>query len=91
MQRVGFAVEYSTQYMAILAPLVRVTRRFGPAPDILARDPAEHIRDLASRELRIIPGLNELMAWLLVQETRFLARRVRIPTGTYFLVLARKQ
>ncbi len=47
-------------------------------------------RELAMRELRVIPFFNGLMTWLLLQEVRLIAQRRRLPFGTSILALARK-
>jgi hypothetical protein len=49
------------------------------------------VNDLAAEELRIIPIFNELLTWLLMQEARIIAKRLRSPLGTSIVVVARKK
>jgi len=87
----GFAIEYLTPYMASIFPLVWLKRRFlsSPGRGIEPGD-ANRIRNCAAEEFRIIPVLNGLLAFLLAQECRLLARRRRIPFGASLLAIARR-
>lgn len=82
LTRAGYAVEYLTPYMTSLFPAVWL-RRFA------------HVLRAADApvlgELRIVPGLNELLLWLLSLEIPFIVRRRRLPFGTSLLTIARKR
>ncbi len=83
----GYQVEYLTQYMASIFPLVWLGRRVA---SLLNRNRAGGAQDLAADELRIMPVINDLLTWLLTQETRLIARRRRLPVGASLLVIARR-
>jgi SAM-dependent methyltransferase len=83
----GFAVEYLTPFMAALYPMARAGRFV--ADRIRKRRGG---RESAVREqLTVRPGVNELMAFLLAQEARWVAKRRRLPIGTSLLAVARAQ
>ena len=87
----GYTVEYISDYMAIIFPIVwlgrklrSLNRRKG-APDI------DGAKALASSELRIIPVVNSFLAFLLSIEVRLIARRRQLPVGTSLLAVARRE
>lgn len=80
----GYKVEYLTYYMASILPFVWLERRLKGLIDMRSAN------DQASDELRIMPVVNELFAWLLAQEARLIIGRKRIPFGTSLIVIARK-
>lgn len=82
----GFDVEYGSEFMAALFPLVWLSRRFRKTGATV-----EANRELAIRELKIVPGLNGLLTWLLSREAGWLAGRRRLPIGTSLIALARKR
>ncbi|HJU88177.1 MAG TPA: class I SAM-dependent methyltransferase [Gemmatimonadaceae bacterium] len=84
LQRAGFRIEYQTDFMTVLLPIMWLTRRGSRR----ALTDAEKIERTGS-ELRVVPGLNEIMTWALTQEARFIGRRARLPFGTSLLVVAR--
>lgn len=88
--RAGYQVEYITQYMASIFPLVWLERRLASLVDQHLAGGAGRTHDLAARELRIMPVVNDLLALLLAQEARLIARRRRLPIGTSLLVIARQ-
>jgi len=86
----GYRVEYITYYMASIFPLVWLGRR---VMSLKRRDAAPDVagaRALASRELRVIPVANSLLAFLLFLEARLIACRRHLPIGTSLLVVARR-
>ena len=87
----GYRVEYLTQYMATIYPWVWLRRVFAALADRRAAGDVDRAAELASKELRIRPVFNELLAWLLSYEARLLARRRRLPIGTSLIAVARKQ
>lgn len=86
----GFRVEYLTQYMATIFPLLWVGRRLASFFGKNRTDTGELAHGLARQELRIVPVLNGLLTFLLIQEIHFIARRRRLPIGTSLLAIARK-
>jgi SAM-dependent methyltransferase len=92
LRAAGYTVEYSTQFMSALFPLVWTGRRVAA---LLNRRRDEHTVqqkniEMSQQELRVVPLLNELMGAVLRQEERLIARRRRLPIGTSLLVIARK-
>lgn len=87
----GYRVEYLTQFMVSIFPLLWLTRRLGGLLHRRAPDDGEHLRKLATREFRIIPVVNGLLGWSLGLEVRQIARRRSLPLGTSLLVVARKE
>lgn len=83
----GYHVEYCTQYMATILPLVWLTRRL---QTLRARGGTRPVSDVARGELTIVPGLNGLLTFLLSQEARPIAKRKRMPFGTSLLAIACK-
>ncbi len=91
LTQTGFHIDYLTHYMASIYPLVKVGRWLASAgrrQKTTRTD--EQARDLAFRELKIVPVVNELLTALLSQETRFMMRRRKLPIGTSLLAIARK-
>lgn len=86
----GYQVEYLTQYMASIFPLVWLGRRLAAWLDRRPAGDAGRTHDLAARELRITPVFNEVVALLLAQEARIIARRHPLPIGTSLVAVARK-
>jgi SAM-dependent methyltransferase len=82
----GFVVEYVTQFMTTIFPLVWLWRRLANR----RRDEPRRIHDLAAQELRLVPGVNPFLTYCLRQEARLLARRRHLPAGTSLLAVARK-
>ena len=88
--RTGYRVEYLTQYMVSIFPMVWLGRRLAALFDRRPAGDASCTHDLASRDLRIVPVVNDLLAWLLAQEARVIARRCLLPIGTSLLAVGRK-
>jgi SAM-dependent methyltransferase len=86
----GFEITYITEFMTALFPLAWVKRRLFVSQRAIAAPATQRDRDLALRELRIVPLLNGLMLLLLSLEIKWIARRRRLPLGTSILAVARK-
>jgi SAM-dependent methyltransferase len=84
----GFDVEYLTQFMMALYPLMWLGRR--SAAGVPLREAGSPDWARFRRELRVVPGVNGLLTWLLEREARWIARRWRLPLGTSLLAIARK-
>jgi SAM-dependent methyltransferase len=86
----GYRVEYITEYMASLFPLVWLGRKIATFTNSRGE---ENLREsttyaLATRELRIVPVLNEVLFWLLKQEVRWIGQRRRLSVGTSIIAIA---
>lgn len=86
----GFRIEYLTQYMVSIFPLVRIGRTAATLRARLQRGKADQAQEMLYDELRVRPGVNEILQWLLALESRFIAQRHRLPIGTSLLAIARK-
>jgi SAM-dependent methyltransferase len=83
----GFDVEYQTPFMAALYPVARAGRYV--ADKLRRRRGAGAAKSAVPEQLKIVPGLNGTLAFLLTQEARLVARRRHLPVGTSLLALAR--
>jgi SAM-dependent methyltransferase len=88
----GYRIEYLTQYMASLFPLMWISRKL----TVLRRTSTttrnfEKAWRLAQQDLTVIPALNEVLSFLLRMEVPLLARRYRLPIGTSLLAVAQKE
>jgi SAM-dependent methyltransferase len=83
----GYRIEYLTQYMTSILPLLSL-RRLG----VMARQGRRqhNAHELAHRELRTVPIVNHLLTFLLTQEARLMVRRKRILIGASLFAIARK-
>lgn len=86
----GYRVEYLTQYMASIFPLVWLGRRLAVLTDRRPDGDADRMHDLAANELRITPVVNDLLAFLLSQEVRWITLCHHLPIGTSLLAVACK-
>jgi hypothetical protein len=90
MDRAGYRVEFLTPYMASLFPLVWLGRRVATRLSG-TRDPGvERAHQMASRDLRITPVLNDALMGILSLEAHWIAQRRRLPIGASLLAVARK-
>jgi len=83
----GFAVEYQSQFMTCIFPLVWLSRKIG------GRQQKAQSRDakaLVSKEFRLVPIINGILTALLNLEARWLARGHSLPIGTSLVVIARR-
>lgn len=87
----GYQVEYVTPYMCSLYPLVWLSRKVAHwlRRRISRRTPSA--QEEFAQELRILPGINTLLIWILMQEVWLLMRRATLPCGTSLLAIARKK
>jgi len=86
----GYRIEYLSEYLASILPLVWLRRWRASLPRARRTAGADRTYALATDELRIVPGINSLLTYLLSQEVRLIARRRVLPIGTAILALARK-
>lgn len=87
LTQAGFQVEYLTQFMTLLYPLMWLGRKLRPT---VRGEDEDGRRKLAERELRIIPGINGLLEWMLRPESLLVEKRRTLPIGTSLVALARK-
>jgi hypothetical protein len=92
----GYRLEYLSEYMMSIYPFVLLRQLLSTLSSYHNQHhydqgcTAQLMQELAYDELRIIPVVNSLMAWLLAQEAHIIARRKQLPMGTSILALARK-
>jgi SAM-dependent methyltransferase len=85
----GYRVDYCTQFMAALYPLMWLKRKLAPLLRRRGGKPeAEWRRDLVLGDIKVVPLLNGILSFLLRLELPFLGRRWRLPLGTSLLAVA---
>jgi SAM-dependent methyltransferase len=89
LRNAGFTIEYLTPFMATLYPLARIGRFVSDARRRLPVAGRGHRESAVLDQLRIRPGLNGMLTFLLAQEARLIAARKRLPIGTSLLAVAR--
>jgi SAM-dependent methyltransferase len=82
----GFEVEFQTQFMACIFPIVWAFRKMSKPWE----PRASNAKMLAKTEFRIIPVVNGILTALLSLEARWVARGHSLPLGTSLVVIARK-
>jgi hypothetical protein len=85
LREAGYRVEYLTQYMVGILPLVWLARRIGD----LRRRIFPGRSDARARELRVPRWGNDLLCSLLKRESSVVARGRTLPLGTSLLAVAR--
>jgi SAM-dependent methyltransferase len=82
LSEAGYDIEYLTAFMTPLYPLMWAWRRsLGVVQRPAADGPLE--------DLRVIPGINGALRWMLAWEPRVLAARRKLPFGTSLVAIAR--
>ena len=87
----GFTVDYLTPFMATLYPVARAGRFLADTVRKRKRSRGAGETSAVREQLKIRPIANEVLAFLLTQEARLVARRRHLPVGTSLLALARAQ
>ncbi len=83
----GFQVEFLSQFMASIFPMVWIFRKMrGRGKD----SDSASARPQASAEFRLVPVLNQMLTALLTLEARWIAGGHRLPIGTSLVVVARR-
>lgn len=83
----GFLVEFLSQFMACIFPLVWIFRKMR---GLRHRTDPDFARVKTSDEFRLVPGVNRILKGLLNLEAGWLARGHRLPFGTSLVIIARK-
>jgi SAM-dependent methyltransferase len=86
----GFEVDYQTQFMSAIFPLVWLGRRVNEYLNEYVIRRTHGAYDKTSSEFRIVPGLNGLLDWSLSGEAEMIRHRRRISLGTSLMAVARK-
>jgi SAM-dependent methyltransferase len=86
VEEAGFRVEYLTEYMTALLPLVWLGRK---AASLKPSGGADSARRRSANDLRVVPVINGALSWLCGQEARFLRARRQMPFGTSLVTIAR--
>jgi SAM-dependent methyltransferase len=81
----GFHVEFISQFMMPLFPLMWLARRFRKNH----LDP-QKCKERMAGEMKVVPVFNEALLGLLSLEANWLSRRRSIPLGTSLIALARR-
>jgi SAM-dependent methyltransferase len=84
----GYQVEYATEFMTSIFPLVWAGRRLAELRRRFGR--RRDTDKMVSDELKVVPLLNEILARMLALEVPLIARRRRLPFGTSLLAIAHK-
>jgi SAM-dependent methyltransferase len=84
----GYDVEYATEFMVSIYPLVRLQRWWAGKQQAVTPVDSD---ELARRELAIPAVLNTLLDWLTRIETAVVRRRKRLAYGTSLLLIARRR
>jgi SAM-dependent methyltransferase len=84
----GFEVEYLSEFMASIYPLVWAVRRLRLLKPRLFKPNSAN--DLALEELKIVPIANGLLTFLLEQEAKLIESRRVLPFGTSLVAAARR-
>ena len=71
--------------MTSILPLVSLVRALGGKRAAPAR-----ARKLSAYDLTVVPFINEILGWILMIESHFVARRVRMPFGASLVAVALK-
>ncbi len=85
LENAGFEVEFLTQFMACIFPIVWVYRKLNQP-----QTETESAQERASDEFRIVPIANRILAGLLHLEAKWICRGHSLPIGTSLVVVARK-
>jgi len=87
LSEAGFEVEYLTEYMMGIMPLMWIGRKLAALGHSGAR--SSNGAKPADLDLKVIPVLNGMLGWVLSRELGYISRRKRLPFGASILAVAR--
>jgi SAM-dependent methyltransferase len=87
LSETGFAIDFLSQFMASIFPLVWAFRKIGSLRGPVTEGEA---KKQAMQEFNVVPVINGVLASLINLEARWLARGHRLPFGTSLVVVAGK-
>ncbi len=91
LNQCGYEIEFLSQFMASIYPLLWLVRRIKSLGRRTRNSESVDLdRALSLEELRIVPVLNELLTFLLMQEAKLIKSRRVLPLGTSIIVAARR-
>jgi SAM-dependent methyltransferase len=85
LEQAGFEVEFLTQFMASIFPIVRAYRKLNRTGT-----GTKSAQERAREEFRIVPVVNRILTLLLRLEAEWIRRGHSLPLGTSLVVVARK-
>ena len=88
LNQTGFEIEFLSQFMATIYPLLWIIRRFQSRRRTQNSAPTD--RSLSLEELRIVPVVNGLLTFVLMQEAKIIKARIALPFGSSLIVAARR-
>lgn len=91
LNEAGYRIEYVTYYMASLFPLIWLGRRLASTSRGRSSHKDGPVYEMAIRELRVIPVVNELLMAFQSWERLAVARRYHLPFGSSVIALARSR
>lgn len=86
----GYTIDYVTQYMAVIFPLMWLGRRVAARVSRQSNGKGLDADRTATNELKIVPLVNSILKWFLTLEASFLTRRRHLPIGTSILAIVHK-
>lgn len=90
LSQAGFQIQYLTPYMLSMYPLVWFWRKLRAVwGHYLFKKPVQ-THELLLKELRVVPIINDVLTFLLIQETRLIKRRRQLPFGTSLIAVGSK-
>jgi SAM-dependent methyltransferase len=85
----GFQVEFLSQFMATIFPMVWIFRKMRMR-GVREQSGFDSVRSRTQDEFRIVPVVNLILTGLLTLEARWVARGHHLPIGTSLVVVARR-
>jgi len=85
----GYRVIYATAYMAVIVPFVWFVRKVG---EMFYKQPmrVKSQEQIIRHQVTVVPVINNLLRFILIQEGRFIVRKKKLPFGTSLLIVAQK-
>jgi len=90
LNQAGYEIEFLSPFMASIYPLLWLVRRIRSLRRTRKTDSLEVDRALSLQDLRIVPVVNGLLTFVLMQEARLIKSRMVLPFGTSLIVAARR-